>query len=116
MRHAKVGRKFGRKKGERNAFLKGLASNLIKHGRIETTEARAKSVRPLVERLVTVAKRQNVAALRRLLAKVDQPAAEKLYYDIAARYKDRRGGYLRISKLELTRQRDRARKAAIEFV
>jgi len=116
MNHLKEGRKFGRKKGPRQAFFKGLAGNLIKKEKITTTEARAKEIRPIVERMVTTAKRQNLAAFRRLLAKLDKASAEKLYYQIAPKYKNRQGGYLRITKLGEYRKRDAGQKATIEFV
>lgn len=116
MNHAKEGRKFGRKKGPRRAFLKGLAGNLIKKGKIETTEARAKEIRPVVERLVSVAKRQTLADFRRLLAKLDKASAEKLYFEIAPKYAKKNGGFLRIIKTDSFRKRDGGRLALIEFV
>ena len=116
MNHQHKGRKFGRKRGERKAFLKGIASNLIMRERIETTIARAKEIRPLVERLVSIAKGQKISDLRRLLAKVDKISASKLYYQLAPRYEKRTGGYLRIIKTTVTRKRDAAPVALIEFV
>lgn len=109
-------RKFNRIRGRRKLFMKSIASNLVMKERIETTTARAKEVRPFVERLLTVAKRQNLASLRSLLAKLPKDSAEKMYYDIAPRYKERRGGYLRITKRAETRKRDGAPIAVIEFV
>ncbi len=96
--------------------MKSIAANLVMRERIETTTARAKEVRPFVERLLTVAKRQNLASLRALLAKLPKDSAEKLYYDIAPRYRERRGGYLRITKRTETRKRDGVPVAVIEFV
>jgi len=84
--------------------------------KIETTVARAKEIRPIMERLVSIAKKQRLEALRRLLAKVPKVAAQKLYYDIAPRYKDRSGGYLRIIKEARRRQRDGASLVRIEFI
>lgn len=84
--------------------------------RVETTVARAKEVRPTVERLVTLAKRQNVASLRQLLAKLPKDSAQKLYYELAPKYKERRGGYLRIVKEAKVRKRDATPLAIIEFV
>ncbi|MDP2695920.1 MAG: 50S ribosomal protein L17 [bacterium] len=109
-------RKFGRKKGQRVAFMKGLAHNLITKESIDTTVARAKSMRPMVERLVSVAKKQHLAGFRSLLAKLPKASAEKLFYEIAPRYKERKGGYLRITKKAITRKRDNASLATIEFV
>lgn len=116
MRHGKRGRKFGRMTGERHAFRKLLAHNLILKERIETTEARAKEIRPVVEKLVTLAKKQNLASLRLLLSRLPRGSAEKLYFEIAKRYADRNGGYLRIVKQIKRRKRDATRVAVIEFV
>jgi len=116
MNHQNKGRKFGRKKGQRRAFFKGLATNLITHGRIETTEARAKEIRSLLERLVTLGKKQNLASLRLMIARVGKKPAEKVFYDIAPKYKDRKGGYFRIIKTSDVRRRDAAKKAVIEFI
>ena len=112
----KKSRKFGRKRGPRQAFLKGLANNLILKGRLRTTEARAKSIRPVVERLVTVAKKQNLASFRRLLSILNKPAAAKLYYELAPRFQNRSGGYLRLIRTDSARKRDGAKIAIVEFV
>ena len=117
MRHLKKGRKFNRKRGARKAFFKVLLANLILKGRIHTTEMRAKEMRPMIERLVSIGRAQDLAALRLLLARLSsKPVAEKLYYEIAPRYKDRQGGYTRIIKSSRTRKRDSAKTAIIEFV
>lgn len=113
---AKHARKFNRTMGRRKSFLQGLANNLIMKEKIATTVARAKSIRPMVEKLVTVAKKQQVASLRRLLAALPKQSANKLYYEVAGRYQNRAGGYLRITKLAKTRKRDAAPMAVIEFV
>lgn len=109
-------RKFNRKKGPRRSFLKGLASNLILREKIETTVPRAKEIRPLVERLVTIAKKQQLASLRLLLSRLPKDAAKKLFYEIAPRYKERAGGYLRITKESKSRNRDSAPLSIIEFI
>ena len=111
-----MNRKFGRIKGRRKSFLQGLAHNLIIRGKMTTTEARAKEIRPLVESLVTVAKKQDLAGLRHLLASLPAQSANKLYYDIGPRYQSRVGGYLRIVKQGARRMRDGAKQAVIEFV
>ncbi len=116
MRHLKEGKKFGRKKGVRQSFFRILAHNLIMENRIETTEARAKAIKPKVERLVTIAKKNDLAALRLLLKRVPKDAAYRLYHEIAPQYKERKGGYLRIVKSASRRTRDAARRATIEFV
>src|SRR5688572_11791894 len=106
MRHRKVGRKFHRKTGPRRSFVRNLATNLIRTGRIETTEARAKEIRPLVERMVTIAKRQTLASRRLLVQRLHSPeVAHRLLDDIAPRYAERRGGYLRIRKAAKRRKR-----------
>jgi len=109
-------RKFHKTTGKRRAFRKGLAANLIVKGKILTTEARAKEIRPVVERFVSMAKKQQVAEFRSLLSKLPKNAAEKLYYEIAPKYKDRKGGYLRIVKQTAQRMRDGSKMATIEFV
>jgi large subunit ribosomal protein L17 len=109
-------RKFGRIRGRRKSFLKTLENNLIMRGKIQTTEARAKEIRPEVERLVSLAKKQNLASLRLLLARLPKDSANRLYYDIAPKYQDRPGGYLRILKTAERRKRDAAKQAIIEFV
>lgn len=116
MRHLKKGKKFHRKKGQRKAFLKNLANNLIMEGKITTTEIRAKEIKSVVEKFVTLGKKQNLASLRLLISKLPKKSAEKLYYEIAPRYKGRRGGYLRIAKSMNRRKRDGGGLATIEFV
>ncbi len=117
MRHHNNQKKFGRGSNQRHAFMRGLALNLIEHGRIETTEPRAKALRPYVERLVTKARTNDVATLRLLMARLggQEGAAKKLINDIAPKYQEREGGYTRILKLE-HRKSDAASMALIEFV
>ena len=109
-------RKFHRVRGKRKAFIRILENNLIMKGRIQTTEARAKELRPQVEKLVTLAKKQNLASLRLLLSRLPKISATKLYYEVAPKYQDRAGGYLRILKTAARRKRDGVEKAIIEFV
>ncbi len=117
MRHLKKGKKFNRLRGARRSFLRNLSNDLIRAGKMETTETRAKAVRPQVERLVTFAKRQTLAARRVILSRVgNEKVAHKLYHDLGPRYAGRAGGYLRITKLGKSRKRDGARMARIEFV
>jgi len=84
--------------------------------RIQTTEARAKEIRPRVEKLVTIAKRGDLAALRLLLKRIPKDSAYKLYHEIGPRYKERDGGYLRIIKTAESRKRDGSKRVIIEFV
>jgi large subunit ribosomal protein L17 len=116
MKHLKKGRKFGRKRGQRKAFLKILASNLISKESILTTEARAKEIKKKVERYITYGKKQNLAGLRLLLKYLPKKSAYKVFYELAPRYKDRKGGYLKIVKLSRTRKNDGAKLAKISFV
>jgi large subunit ribosomal protein L17 len=116
MRHAVKGTKFGRKRGDRKNFIKSLETNLIMEGGIKTTPARAKEIRPRVERLVTVAKKQDLSSLRLLLRRLPEKPAFKLYHDIAPKYSDRKGGYLKIMKTAKSRVRDGADIVEIKFV
>lgn len=117
MRHQKKNKKFHRTAGPRRAFLRNLSNDLIRNGKIETTEARAKAIRPYVERCLTLAKKQDLASRRLLISRLqDRKVVQKLSDDLAPRYKDRNGGYLRITKSAKTRKRDASFVAVIEFV
>ncbi|MFA6407150.1 MAG: 50S ribosomal protein L17 [Candidatus Paceibacterota bacterium] len=116
MRHAKTVKKFGREKGQRRAFMKGLANHLISHEKIVTTEARAKALRGFVERMVTHAKKQNITSLRLIMRALPKVNAYKLYHEIAPRYADRKGGYTRVIKMAKPRKHDASAMATIEFV
>lgn len=116
MKHHSKTRKLGRETGQRRALFRTLMVSLIKHGRIETTEAKAKELRPKIERLVTKAREGTLAGHRLVLAAIDNgPATKKLVSEIAPRYKGRAGGYTRIIKLP-SKRADAARRALIEFV
>lgn len=117
MRHGNNNRKFGRERKVRRNFLKGLTLDLIKHGRITTTEARAKELRKVVEPLVTLAKKSDVASHRLVVSRLMNRKTEskKLVDEIAPNYVGRRGGYTRITKLPV-RKSDASRMAVIEFV
>jgi large subunit ribosomal protein L17 len=106
--------KLKRKSNQRKALLKLLAANLILQKKIKTTETKAKSVRPFIERLVTVAKRDSLAS-RRYTARYLPLNAVRSLHEIAATYNERNGGYTRIIKTE-SRRRDNTRMAFIEFV
>src|SRR3989344_2048961 len=116
MRHLKKGKKFGRKTGQRKAFLKSLATNLVRHEKIMTTETRAKEMRSLVERLVTHGKKEGIASLRLLRKYLPKAEALKMKMTIAPRYADRKGGYTRIIKQAARRKGDAAKTATIEFI
>ncbi|OGZ61454.1 MAG: 50S ribosomal protein L17 [Candidatus Spechtbacteria bacterium RIFCSPLOWO2_02_FULL_38_8] len=115
MNKRKRGRKFGRKRDQRKAFMRDLAEALVKHGKIETTEARAKELRPFIEKWITKS-RKNTLHSRRMLGKIfSDTTGTKLINEIAPKFKDRPGGYTRIIK-KAPRKGDAARRAVIEFV
>jgi len=117
MRHSKANKKFGRLRGDRISFVRNLANDLIRAGSIETTEVRAKTIRPVVERLVTFAKRATLASRREIMKRVqNEKIMHKLMTDLGPRFAERAGGYTRITKIGKTRKRDGARMARIEFV
>ncbi len=117
MKHHKSFRKFGREKNQRVAFIRGLVVNLIRHGRIETTEARAKEIRPHVERLITLAKDDTLARRRLVASRImnQENETKMLFSQYAPKYQTVPGGYTRIIKLP-HRIADGASKAIIEFV
>ncbi len=117
MRHRKEGKKFGRLTGRRKSFLRNLVTALIRSGKIETTEVRAKAIRPMAERMVTIAKKQDLASRRLLLARLqNKSAVSRLVDEIGPKYAERKGGYLRIVKSGKTKKRDGSKLAVIEFV
>ena len=116
MRHHSNVRKFGREKTQRHALMRSLARNLIRDTRIETTLAKAKEIRPYVEKLVTQAKSNTVASRRLLSTRIQgAPEVKKLVDSIAPKYMDRKGGYIRIVRMP-KRDLDASPMALIEFV
>ncbi len=115
MNHHKSTRKFGRVKKVRNALMKSLALSLILNGKIKTTDAKARELRPFVEKMVTSGKLSTIASRRALVSKVGVLGANKLVKDIAPKFADRKGGYTRITKLQ-ARVSDGSLMAVIEFV
>lgn len=116
MRHNDKNRKFGRTTNQRRALLRGLACNLIKHGRIETTLARAKELRGFVEPMVTKARIGSTASERLITSRLGSvTGAKKLVKEIAPRYAERPGGYTRVIKSR-RRLGDQSEMALIEFV
>jgi large subunit ribosomal protein L17 len=118
VRHKRVGRKLGRDSAHRKALFSNLAGELFAHGRIRTTEAKAKELRPIAERLITLARRDptNVAAQRQAVAFLrSKDAVHTLFHQVGPRFVDRPGGYTRIVKLG-PRQGDSAPMVYIELV
>lgn len=115
MRHHVKGRNLGRPKNQRVALKKSLVRSLIIHERISTTEAKAKEIRPMIEKMVTRAKTDTTANRRLIMSRVgDADAVKKLFTAVAPRYKEREGGYVRIVKRPV--RADGRRTAYIAFV
>ena len=115
MNHHKSKRKFGREKKVRDALLKSLALSLVLKGKIRTTDAKAREVRPFVEKLVTTGRLGTVASRRDLVSKIGVIGAEKIVKDVSPKYVGRAGGYTRITKLP-ARLSDGGLMAVIELV
>ncbi|KLN61231.1 MULTISPECIES: 50S ribosomal protein L17 [Kiloniella] len=116
MRHGMSGRKLNRTSSHRKAMFANMAHALIKHEQIKTTLPKAKDLRPIVEKLVTLGKRGDLHARRQALAVLrDTKLTAKLFDVLAERYKDRQGGYTRVLKAGF-RHGDMAPMAFIEFV
>ena len=117
MRHQRKGRSFGRSAAHRKSMYANLTGALVTHGRIKTTLAKAKAVKPDVERLITLARRGDLHARRQALSALGQDkfAVYKLFEEIAPRYTERPGGYTRILKLG-PRKSDATEMALLELV
>ena len=116
MRHGNAHRKFNRRSNQRTALFQHLASALIKHEQIITTLPKAKDLRPIVEKLVTLAKRGDLHARRQAISELrDLATVKKLFETLGPRYKGRPGGYTRVLKAGF-RTGDNAAVAVIEFV
>lgn len=115
MIHSQKTKQLGREKNQRGALLKTLAVSLIRDSKIQTTLAKAKVLRPLMERLITKAKVGDIPARRFISSKIGPTSTKALVDTIAKKYKDRNGGYLRITKLA-DRKNDGAQISQIEFV
>jgi large subunit ribosomal protein L17 len=117
MRHGNNSTRLGVKSAHRTAMLRNMARSLVEHGRIKTTIARAKTLRPFVEKIVSRLKEPSVANLRLAVARLnDRETALKIAGDISPKFKDRNGGYLRIMRLAKPRAGDCADMALIEWV
>lgn len=115
MNHARKNRKFGREKGQREALMKTLAVSLIEQEKITTTAAKAKSLRPFVEKLISVGKKGTLASRRLITSRTGERTARKVSLILAPKYKERNGGYTRILKLP-RREGDGSPMAIIELV
>ena len=109
-------RKLGRDSSARKALLRGIVTSLFQHERIETTEAKAKELRKVADKMLTLAKRGDLHARRQVMAyMMDEDVVKKLFDEVAPKYKDRQGGYTRIIKAGV-RQGDAALMVIIELV
>ena len=116
MRHRKAGRKLGRNASHRRAMFSNLVTSLFKYERIQTTDAKAKELRKIADKLITLGKRGDLHARRLVMRKIrDKEVVNKLFADIAKRNEERQGGYTRIMKLGY-RHGDNAPVSAIELV
>jgi len=118
MRHRRKGRKLGRDASHRKFLFSNMAGSLFEHGRIKTTEAKAKELRPIAEKLITLARKDpgDVAAQRQAVAYLrSKDSVHRLFHEVAPRFTERPGGYTRIVKLG-PRQGDAAPMAYIELV
>ena len=116
MRHRKAGRHLGRDSAHRKALYRNLVTDLLRYERITTTDAKAREIRPIAEKMITLGRRGDLHARRQALSYIyDRYVVEKVFEDIAPRMADRPGGYLRITRLE-PRKGDGARMAVIETV
>jgi large subunit ribosomal protein L17 len=116
MRHGHGYRSLGRKTAHRHAMLKNLAVSLILHEKLETTDGKAKELRKYVEPLITTAKQNTVPNVRRMNGELpEQGAVKKLFAELGPKYKDRPGGYVRLTKLG-PRATDGAERTYVELV
>jgi large subunit ribosomal protein L17 len=116
VRHQRKGKKLGRDSAHRKALYSNLAGALIEHGRIKTTEAKAKAVKPIAEKMITLGRRGDLAARRQALAYLrSQEVVHQLFADVAPRFADRPGGYSRIVKIG-PRYGDAAEMVYLELV
>jgi len=116
MRHNRKGKTLGREKAPREALMRSLATSFVIHEKIKTTQAKAKAIRPIVEKLITLAKNDTLHNRRQALGYLyTEGSVKKLFEVLGPRYKDRKGGYTRIVKLG-SRANDAAEVAIIEIV
>ena len=116
MRHRMGGRKLGRPTSHRMLMLRGMATDFLRHERMETTDVKAKEVRKIAEKVVTLGKKGGLHNRRKALAILtDEDVVKKVFDDLGERYSDRNGGYTRITKIGI-RKGDAAEVSVLEFV
>ena len=116
MRHRKAGRKLGRVSSHRKAMLNNMTTSLLKHERIITTDAKAKELRSVAEKVITLGKRGSLHARRQTLSLIrDSQVTEKVFDELSSRYSDRQGGYTRIIKVGY-RDGDNAPLSVVELI
>lgn len=116
MRHRNAGKQLSRNSSHRRALLRNMVTSLFKHERIETTDAKAKTLRPVAEKMITLAKRGDLHARRQALAYIqDKAVTHRLFDELKDRYLDRQGGYVRIIK-KVTRKGDGAPISIVQLV
>lgn len=116
MRHQVSGRRFDRSLGHRKMMVRGLVTDLLKHGHVKTTAAKARTVRPIAEKMVTLGKKGSLHDRRQAAAFITEDAVVRtVFADLADRYKDRQGGYTRLTKLG-PRKGDASEMAMLELV
>lgn len=116
MRHRIAGRKLGRESSHRRALYRNMVTDLLKHEKLVTTEPKAKEVRGIAEKMITLGKKSGLHSYRQAMSYItDKKVAEKLFADLAPRYKERPGGYTRIIKLQ-PRLGDGASMVKLELV
>ncbi len=116
MRHKKAGRQFGRDTSSRRAMLRNLTANLITHERIETTDAKAKALRPVIDRIIVTAKKNTLASKRQVAVQVHVPEVfKKLYAEILPHFQEKNSGFTRVIKLGV-RRGDGAEMSVVELL
>ncbi|MCM8758687.1 MAG: 50S ribosomal protein L17 [Candidatus Omnitrophica bacterium] len=115
MRHKRKIRRLGRNKSHRKSLLRNLTISFFQHKKIRTTQAKAKQLRSIVEKLITTGKKQDLASIRKINSYLNHPTTTKIVLDIAQKMKDRKGGYTRIIKVD-RRRGDSSKMAIIQMV
>ncbi|MCX7704805.1 MAG: 50S ribosomal protein L17 [bacterium] len=115
MRHKKKIRRLGRNKSHRKSLLRNLTISFLQNKKLKTTEAKAKQLRSIVEKLITTGKKQDIASIRKINSYLNQPGSTKIVLDISQKMRDRKGGYTRIIKVD-RRRGDASRMAIIQIV